>query len=163
MDIQSKSNVSDYYDCVINSYQYKMHPLFDQCLPPIHRIENPIANVSAIETIDCPGYDHIYERISLHTEPEDESGVILSIIVIVVLLNSLVYLNLLNCLVLLRLTISLGLTISPFLLTPTISLSSINQNLLDIMTRPVLLLLSSTINLVLLNPTIRLVLLQFTI
>ena len=75
MDIQSKSNVSDYYDCVINSYQYKMHPLFDQCLPPIHRIENPIANVSSIETIDCPAYDHIYERISLHTEPEDESGV----------------------------------------------------------------------------------------
>ena len=40
---------------------------------PIHRIENPIANVSAIEMIDCPAYDHIYERISLHSEPEYES------------------------------------------------------------------------------------------
>ena len=42
-------------------------------LTPIHRTENPIVNVSAIEMIDCPAYDHIYERISLHTEPEDES------------------------------------------------------------------------------------------
>ena len=37
----------------------------------IHRIESPIANVSALEMMDCPAYDHTYETIASNAEPED--------------------------------------------------------------------------------------------